>query len=52
VIKKKIPFLFRNSLESWQKSEYPLYKIIASQNNLPGIISKTGLYLELTLGNP
>ena len=31
-----IPFyLFRNSLESRQKSEYPFCKIIASQNNLP-----------------
>ena len=27
--------LFRNSVESWQKSEYPLCKIIVSQNNLP-----------------
>ena len=29
------PPLFRNSLESWQKSEYPLCKIIASQKQLP-----------------
>ena len=31
------PPVFRNSLESWQKSEYPLCKIIASQKNVPGL---------------
>ena len=30
--------LLRNSLESWQISEYPLCKIIASQKNLGGYI--------------
>jgi len=29
------PLLFKNNQESWQKSEYPLCKIIASQKNLP-----------------
>ena len=43
MIKKKIkytrvskyPPLFRNSLESWQKSEYALWKIIVFQKKLP-----------------
>ena len=29
------PPLFRNSLESWQKREYPLSKVIAFQKHLP-----------------
>jgi hypothetical protein len=34
------PPLLRNCLESWQKSEHPLCKVIASQKDLPVNFSK------------